>query len=80
MAQANNRNKGTNNLNYSKMEQKIYLVAISFSSKTVMPTIVEQFDNEADANTYAALMCRTKHRKYVVLEQKTEWDGTPQEK
>lgn len=62
------------------MEQKIYLVAIGFSSETVMPTIVERFYDEADANTYAALMCRTKHREYIVLEQKTVWDGTPQEK
>lgn len=27
----------------------------------------------------AALMCRTKQRRYIVLEQVTEWDGTPQE-
>lgn len=27
---------------------------------------------------YAALMCRTKQRRYIVLEQVTEWDGTPQ--
>lgn len=26
-----------------------------------------------------ALMCRTKQRRYIVLEQVTEWDGTPQE-
>lgn len=62
------------------MEQKIYFVAIGCLSAIFKPTIVEQFDNEADANSYAALMCRVKHRKYVVFEQKTEWDGTPQEK
>lgn len=62
------------------MEQKIYFVAVSYLSKIFKPTIVEQFDNEADANSYAALMCRTKHCKYVVLEQKIEWDGTSQEK
>ena len=26
-----------------------------------------------------ALMCRSKQRRYIVLEQVTEWDGTPQE-
>jgi hypothetical protein len=61
------------------MEQKIYYVAISISSEIFMPTIVEKFENRADADYYAALMCRTKHRKYIVLEQVTEWDGTPQE-
>lgn len=30
-------------------------------------------------NGYAALMCRAKQRRYIVLEQVTEWDGTPQE-
>lgn len=62
------------------MEQKIYFVAINYSSGIFKPTIVEQFDNEADANSYAALMCRAKHCKYIVLEQTTEWDGTSQEK
>ena len=64
------------------MEQKIYYVAISISSEIFMPTVVEKFENRADADYYAALMCRTKHRKYskyIVLEQVTEWDGTPQE-
>lgn len=31
------------------------------------------------ADSYAALMCRVKQRRYIVLEQVTEWDGTPQE-
>lgn len=62
------------------MEQKIYFVAVSYLSKIFKPTIVEQFDNEADANSYAALMSRTKHRKYVVLKQIAAWDGTSQEK
>ena len=57
-----------------------YFVAVSYSSETFKPTIVEQFDNKADADTYAALMCRTKKRNYIVLEQVTEWDGAPQEK
>lgn len=62
------------------MEQTIYFVAVSYSSEIFKPTIVEQFNNEVDANSYAALMCRTKNRRYVVLEQKTEWDGTSKEK
>lgn len=31
--------------------------------------IIEQFDDEADAREYAALMCKTKKRKYIVLRQ-----------
>lgn len=27
----------------------------------------------------AALMCRAKQRRYIVLGQVTEWDGTPRE-
>lgn len=42
-------------------------------------TVVEKFDNKADADSYAALMCRSKQRRYIVLEQVTEWDGIPQE-
>lgn len=34
---------------------------------------------KTDADSYAALMCRAKQRRYIVLEQVTEWDGTPQE-
>lgn len=61
------------------MGQTVFYVAISISSEIFMPTVVEKFENRADADYYAALMCRTKHRKYIVLEQVTEWDGTPQE-
>lgn len=60
------------------METKVYYVAITFGT-IFQPTIVEKFDNKADADSYAALMCRTKQRRYIVLEQVTEWDGTPQE-
>lgn len=60
------------------MEQKIYYVAVVYGA-IFQPTIVEKFDNLTDAESYVALMCRTKHRKYIVLEQVTEWDGTPQE-
>ena len=62
------------------MGQAIYFVAVSYSSEIFKPTIVEQFNNEVDANSYAALMCRAKNYRYVVLEQKTEWDGTSKEK
>lgn len=60
------------------MEQKTYYVAVAFGT-IFQPTIVEKFDNMIDAESYAALMCRTKKARYIVLEQQTEWDGTPQE-
>lgn len=60
------------------MEQKIYYVAVAFGT-IFNPTIVEKFDNQPDAESYAALMCRTKKARYIVLEQQTEWDGAPQE-
>lgn len=52
------------------MENKVYYVAISYEFSN--PVIVEKFDNSADANSYAALMSRTKQCKYIVLEQITE--------
>lgn len=58
------------------METKIYYVAVAYPA-VFQPTIVEKFDSLADAESYAALMCRTKKTRYVVLEQQTEWDGTP---
>lgn len=60
------------------METKVFYVAATFGT-FFSPTIVEKFDNEVDANSYAALMSRTKKACYIVLEQQTEWDGTPQE-
>lgn len=60
------------------METKIFYVAITCGT-IFQPTIVEKFDNLTDAESYAALMCRTKKARYIVLEQQTEWDGTPQE-
>lgn len=62
------------------MEQKIYYVASATASEIFNPTIVEKFDSRTGANSYASLMCHAKHRKYIVLEQITEWDGTLQEK
>lgn len=58
------------------MKITIFYVAVAYDGDIFNPTIVEKFDNKADANSYAALMCRTKQRRYIVLEQVTEWDGT----
>lgn len=60
------------------METRDYYVAAAFGT-VFNPTIVEKFDNKTDAESYAALMSRTKKARYIVLEQQTEWDGTPQE-
>ena len=62
------------------METKVFYVAVAYNGAIFQPAIMESFDNKADADSYAALMCRTKQRRYIVLEQVTEWDGTPQEK
>lgn len=62
------------------METTIFYVAVVFESGIFNPQIVEKFNDLADAREYAALMCRVKkQRRYIVLEQVTEWDGTPQE-
>lgn len=60
------------------METTVFYVAIAYSDGFSL-TVVEKFDNKTDADSYAALMCRAKQRRYIVLEQVTEWDGTPQE-
>lgn len=60
------------------METTVFYVAVAYSGD-FSPTVVEKFDNKTDAGSYAALMCRAKQRRYIVLEQVTEWDGTPQE-
>lgn len=39
------------------------------------PTIVEKFNDLADAREYAALMCRIKKKNYIVLVQESEWNG-----
>lgn len=53
------------------METKaVYFVAIAYDTENIFkPIIVEQFDDEAYAREYAASMCKTKKRKYVVLKQ-----------
>lgn len=63
---------------YSDMKTTVFYVAVAYNGD-FNPTVVEKFDNKTDADSYAALMCRTKQRRYIVLEQVTEWDGTPQE-
>lgn len=67
-----------NNSPYITMFGKRLYVAVAYNGG-FNPTVVEKFDNKTDADSYAALMCRTKQRRYIVLEQVTEWDGTPQE-
>lgn len=64
---------------YSNMETTVFYIAVAYNSSIFNPTVVEKFDNKTDADSYAALMCRAKQRRYIVLEQVTEWDGTPQE-
>ena len=53
---------------------KIYYVAVAYPA-VFQPTIVEKFDNLADAREYAALMCRVKKQNYIVLTQESEWNG-----
>lgn len=64
---------------YSNMKTTVFYVAVAYNGGNFNPIVVEKFDNKADADSYAALMCRSKQRRYIVLEQVTEWDGTPQE-
>ena len=56
------------------METKVYYVAVAFKSKIFNPTIVEKFNDLADAREYAALMCRVKKQNYIVLVQESEWN------
>lgn len=60
------------------METTVFYVAVAIAA-VFNPIVVKKFDNKTDADSYAALMCRAKQRRYIVLEQVTEWDGTPQE-
>lgn len=63
---------------YSDMETTVFYVAVAYDGNIFNPTVVEKFDNKADADSYATLMCRAKRHRYIVLEQVTEWDSTPQ--
>lgn len=62
------------------METTVFYVAVVYKGSIFNPTVVEKFNDRKDADSYAALMCRSKQRRYIVLEQVTEWDGTTQEK
>ena len=47
----------------------IYFVAIVYDAENIFkPTIVEQFDDEADARENAALMLKTKKPDYIELQ------------
>lgn len=58
------------------MEKVFYFVALCYSGDIFIPSIVEKFESLTDAESYAALMSRTKKARYIVLEQRTTWDGT----
>ena len=60
------------------METTVFYVAQTYET-IFNPTIVEKFDNKVDAESYAALMCKTQKRNYVVLEIVTEWIGSQSE-
>lgn len=57
------------------METTVFYVAIAYDDDIFNPTVVEKFDNKADADSYAALMYRSKQRRYIVLKQVTQWDS-----
>lgn len=61
------------------METTVFYVAIVYNGSIFNPTVVEKFNDLADAREYAALMCRVKKQRYIVLAQESEWGGTPQE-
>ena len=58
------------------METTVFYVAIVFEGGIFNPQIVEKFNDLADAREYAALMCRVKKQRYIVLVQESEWNGT----
>lgn len=60
------------------METKVYYVAVAYGT-IFNPTIVEKFNDLADAREYAEFMSRVKKQHYIVLAQESEWDGTVQE-
>lgn len=61
------------------MNDTIFYVATAVPGQSIFqPIIVEKFEYLSDASSYAALMCRTKKRSYIVLQAIEEWDGTPQ--
>jgi hypothetical protein len=67
--------KRNNQYYLTNMETTVFYVAIAYDDGIFNPTVVEKFDNKADADSYAALMCRSKQRRYIVLKQVTQWDS-----
>lgn len=57
--------------------ESTYFVA-KVIGKIFNPTIVEKFDNKLDAESYVALMSRSKQANYIVLEVVSEWNGEPE--
>lgn len=45
---------------YSDMKTTVFYVAVAYKGSIFNPTVVEKFDNKTDADSYAALMCRSK--------------------
>ena len=54
----------------------VFYVAVAHSHEAFNPTIVEKFEQKLDAECFAALMSKTKRRKYIVLEQTAEYETT----
>lgn len=55
-----------------------YYVALDAFEGFVNPIIDQDFDNEVDANNYAALLSKAKKRKYIVLKMIMAYrDGGP---
>ena len=59
----------------TQVEETTYFVAFNYKSNIFHPTIEQSFDNEVDANNYAALMSRAKKRNYIVLKACTTFDA-----
>ena len=61
--------------NLTQVEETTYFVAFNYKSNIFHPTVEQSFDNEVDANSYAALMSRAKKRNYIVLKACTSFDA-----
>ena len=65
----------TTEKDFTQAEETRYFVALNYRSNLFQPTIEQVFDNEVDANSYAALMSRAKKRNYIVLKACTSFDA-----
>ena len=61
--------------NLTQVEETTYFVAFNYKSNIFHPTVEQSFDNEVDANSYAALMSRVKKRNYIVLKACISFDA-----